>query len=739
MFKRISKDLLLVTSLLCALTLSHVFTVFEIPLITALDRSLYDTRLKLNLSSDIDPHVAIANIDEKSIAELGQWPWRRDVLASMVNTLFDHYEIKALGFDMVFAESSDNTAREVLHLLAQSDLKSHETFQQAQSILEPQLDFDGQFANSLTDRNVVAGIVFEQFPKNNVNQLPLPILELPAQVQRNNSLVQAHSFVANLPLFHQHASYSGFFDNPLLDDDGVFRRVPLLQHIQGYVYPSLALELARLALGAEKIEVRFEQIEQLYQIKDVQLGEHTLNVAENGEILVPYRGLQHSFRYFSVLDIISQNLPKSQLKGKVILLGTDAAGLLDLRTTPFANTYPGVEVHANIVSGIIEDRVMAVPTYHLTFEVASVMLCTLLLLLIISLRDPKWQMLAVVSLMLTLLVLSQYLWRQGFVMPLASSLLLIIVLFITLTVLNMLNESRQKQSIVRMFGQYVPPELVAQMSQEPEKYHLENDNKTLTVLFSDVRSFTTISERLSPDELSELMNLYLTAMTSIIHKHKGTIDKYMGDAIMAFWGAPIATKDHAILAARAALEMQVALNALNVDFVKRGWPEIKIGIGLNTDTMFVGNMGSEFRRAYTVMGDAVNLGSRLESLTKQYGVFCLIGPKTAQALQTNEFATTQVDFVKVKGKNEPVAIFQLLLANDIECQSFSNISLLIEAYRSQKWPQALQLIKTMVEQTSENQKTTNLTLLEMYQQRIEYFQENPPSENWDGVFVHTSK
>lgn len=732
MFKRITVDRLSVTLLLCLVTLCHVFTVIEIPLISSIEKSLYDTSLKIHLSDDIDKHVAIANIDEKSIAELGQWPWRRDVLAQMVDTLFEHYQIKALGFDMVFAEASDNTGQEVLQLLASSDLKDNSTFQMAYNALQPQLDFDLAFAKSLTDRNVVTGFVFEQSPKANVNQLPLPIIELPAKIKRNNSLVEAHSFVANLPLLHEQGSYAGFFDNPLLDDDGVFRRVPLLQHIQGYVYPSLALELARLGIGADKIDVNFDQFEERYLVKSVGIGDRIIPVAENGEILVPYRGYQHSFEYFSVIDIIQKRADLATLKGKVVLLGTDAAGLLDLRTTPFANTYPGVEVHANIVSGIIENRVMQVPEYTLSFEVSSIIFCTTLLLIIISLRDPRWQIVAVLVLIVGLLVLSQVFWDRGFVMPLASSLLLTIVLFVTLTVINMMTEARQKLSIVKMFGQYVPPELVAQMSREPEKYHLENTNKELTVLFSDIRSFTTISESLSPDELSDLMNQYLTAMTTVIHRHNGTIDKYMGDAIMAFWGAPIDTEEHALLAARAAMDMAEELAKLNVDFVARGWPEIKIGIGLNTDTMFVGNMGSEFRMAYTVMGDSVNLGSRLEALTKQYGVFCLVGPKTAQHLAQNEFSLRQVDFVKVKGKNEPVAIFHI--DKEIEPEINALFGQFLDAYKQQNWPVALDFIKRF-----EQDKSINEILLAMYGERIRHFQQFPPGDDWDGVFVHTSK
>jgi len=709
----------------------HVFKALEIPLITAIEKTLYDQRLTLNMSNTQDRDVAIANIDEKSIAELGQWPWRRDVLAQMVDTLFNHYQIKALGFDMVFAEASDNTGQEVLDLLAQSDLQEHGTFQTAFRVLQPQLDFDQQFADSLAQQKVVLGIVFEPTPKAGVNNLPLPIQKLPPNVMRANTMHEAYSYVANLPKLQQHGT-GGFFDNPLLDEDGVFRRVPMIQTIRGVVYPSLSLELARLALDADKLEVQYQETAGLFVPKSIAIGDKELAVGRQGEIFVPYRGKEHSFPYISIIDILQQKVAEHALKDKVILVGSDAAGLLDLRTTPFANSFPGVEVHANLVAGILQNRVMEIPQNSEWYEVVSIVVCTLMLLLIVSMRDPRWQILGILVMILSLIAVSQYLWLQGFIMPVASSLMLTLILFITLTLINMMTEARHKLSIVKMFGQYVPPELVDEMSQEPEKYHLKNASRELTVLFSDVRSFTTISENLSPDELSDLMNRYLTKMTAVIHRNQGTIDKYMGDAIMAFWGAPIKNPDHAKLAAKASMEMIEALAELNLEFKQRGWPEIKIGIGLNTDKMFVGNMGSEFRMAYTVMGDAVNLGSRLEGLTKQYGVQCLVGPHTAEHLADSEYELAEVDKVKVKGKNEPVSIFHLAVKDeDISVEGFRSF---LQLYRQQDWQGAKASLTTL-----SSAQGVNEVLASMYTERIAHFEQNSPGENWDGVFVHTTK
>lgn len=703
--------------------LLHVSGAIYLPFLKNLERVIYDTSLRYNFPTDKDQNVVIANIDEKSIQALGRWPWRRDVLAQMVNSLFDDYQIKALGFDMVFAEPSDNTPTEVLELLANSDLNESDTFKSAYSQLKPQLNFDQQFANSLEGRDVVLGIVFQQTANRNTNQLPLYIKKL--EDPRNNSLVEAKSFVANMPEFHMHGT-SGFFDNPLLDDDGVFRRVPVVQRFGKYVYPSLALQLARLGLGVENINLQLKEVNGHYLIKQVVVGDHNVPVTENGALLVPYRGPEKSFPYYSIIDILTEKIAPELLKDKVVLVGTDAAGLLDLRTTPFAKSYPGVEVHANIVAGILDGRVLMEPEFMLKFQTVSILVCALVLFILSQLRSVTIQIGSLVTLVFVIVGLNQWYWQQGIVMPTAPLLFLVIGLFFIQVLINMFVESRHKHSIMKMFGQYVPPELVTEMSKEPDKYKLVNESKTLTVLFSDIRNFTSISENLSADELSELMNRYLTRMTQIIHQHNGTIDKYMGDAIMAFWGAPIDDKQHASNAAKAALAMLEALDDLNSEFFKKGWPEIKIGVGVNTDVMYVGNMGSQFRMAYTVMGDGVNLASRLEGLTKQYGVECLVGENTAEELKG--FYFQELDRVRVKGKTKPVAIFQLRSEHQ---HSLTNFADFLTAYRDKNWG--------LAESYCNDWKVQNSVLSNMYLSRINEYKSNPPEIGWDGTFSHQQK
>ncbi|AWB65173.1 adenylate/guanylate cyclase domain-containing protein [Saccharobesus litoralis] len=748
--------ILLITLACFLFFIGHVFSLWRVAWIERFELFLYDQKLNLNIENSQGTQVAIANIDEKSIKALGQWPWRRDVLAQLLDTLFDHYQVKAVGFDMVFSEASDNTPLEVLNILKSSPIGEHQMFENAYQALHPQLNFDLTFAESLQDRNVVLGIVFHHAQRANVNALPLPVVELPDQSQ--SKLINAQAYIANLPIFHETARWSGFFDNPMLDDDGVFRRVPLVQRIDKYVYPSLALSLARIGLDSDNILVELNKNQPDLPVEAIQIGTRRIKTGEQGEIYVPYRGQQGSFRYFSIVDLLQQNYAQEDLKNKIILVGTDATGLLDLRTTPFANTYPGVEVHANIVSGILENRLWREPDYLLKYEVGLLVFFTLVMLLIAWFAEPRLQLLFTILILVAVLAISQLQWQQQVVMPTASLLGLTLSLFVLQTIFNMLTEVKQKALIVKRFGQYVPPAHVKLMVKSPERYQFESQNKELTVLFSDIRDFTSLSEKLTPEELSKLMNRYLTVMTQVIHKHRGTIDKYMGDAIMAFWGAPLDDKHHVQNAANAAYEMMEALSLLNMEFESKGWPKVNIGIGINTDNMFVGDMGSEFRMAYTVMGDAVNLASRLEGLTKQYGADILVGQNTQKALlmeqlEANNYPDAndkmppvskhqhhllELDIVRVKGKHKPVAIFQLDPLPEDKLDEVQAISIEFArfclAYRQQEWETARLLLNELAKQ-----ELLAPRLILLYQQRLVLFKRNPPGEDWDGVFNHTAK
>jgi adenylate cyclase len=341
-----------------------------------------------------------------------------------------------------------------------------------------------------------------------------------------------------------------------------------------------------------------------------------------------------------------------------------------------------------------------------------------------------------VSIMAALIGMNLFLWTsQAAVFPLAGSLTLVLLLYLFNASYGFLVESNNKRALTKRFGQYVPPELVEEMARNPKQYSLEGERKEMTVLFSDVRGFTKISESMEPGELSQLMNELLTTITRVIQQHRGTIDKYMGDAVMAFWGAPLNDPDHAAHAVAAALEIQHDMAELRERGVARGWPEIRVGVGLNTGIMNVGDMGSEFRMAYTVMGDAVNVGSRLEGLTKMYGVGIAVSEATAE--DAPDFTYRELDRVRVQGRDTPLTIFEPFAARDslspkveAELQEYQKS---LEMYRAQEWATAESEFRKLADSSGGH------PLYARYLAQISHYRENPPGEDWDGVVTHETK
>ncbi|MDZ7787972.1 MAG: adenylate/guanylate cyclase domain-containing protein [Halofilum sp. (in: g-proteobacteria)] len=459
-------------------------------------------------------------------------------------------------------------------------------------------------------------------------------------------------------------------------------------------------------------------------------------VDEQGAVLVPYRGPQHSFPYVSAADILDGTADPSILEDRIVLVGATAAGLLDLRSTPVQNVYPGVEVHANIVSGILDGRIKRRPAYLLGYEFIVLAVLGIGLTALLPLLTPLWLSAAIIGITALVVSTNVMAWTGAdLVLPLASPLVLVALLSIFHVAWGFFVETRGKRQLAKLFGQYIPPELVEEMDKAPEEISLAGESREMTVLFSDVRGFTGISENLEPSELTRLMNAFLTPMTRIIHQHRGTIDKYMGDAIMAFWGAPLADSDHARHAVHAAWEMQRTMRALQPQFEREGWPPLEVGIGLNSGLMNVGNMGSEFRMAYTALGDAVNLGSRLEGLTRTYGVDMIVSESTRQAVP--EFEFRELDVVRVKGKDRPVAIHEPIgPIDEVDRETRKAIKRYHAAlgkYRQCDWDAAEREIFSLSREYPDD------TVYAMYLDRIMHFRNNPPPDDWDGVFTHQTK
>lgn len=754
--------------LVVLLFVGHAATFYKIGFITQLENIVYDTRLRLTMPATVDDRIVILDIDERSLdpRALGRWPWGRDKIVAILQKLFDKYGVLLVGFDVVFAEPDESSGLPVLERLAKTRLKDIGPFQSALKDLRPELDYDALFANFLRGRPVVLGYYFNS-DENAVESGALPEPVLPPGTFGNRKIRFGiwKGYGANLPELQASAVTAGHF-NPQTDDDGVSRRVPMLVEYKGKYYEAFSLSLVRLYLGMQEAARSGTKTVVLPKVVPgiaperfgsknytglewLEVGSRRIPVDDEVTTLVPYRGPRGSFPYISLADIWADRVPAEKLKGKIALIGASAPGLFDLRSTPvgigdassgpekLGNVYPGVEIHANLIAGMLDGKLKHKPPYMLGAEVLLLVVGGVVLTLLIPLLAPLWATAATVTGMALITLLDLGMWSYaGLVLPLAASVLMTGTLYTVNMAYGYFVETRSKRQFTELFGQYVPPELVGIMAENPEQYTMAPKSTDLTILFSDVRGFTSISEALSPEHLREYINEYLTDMSNIIRgKYRGTLDKYIGDAIMAFWNAPVEDKDHPRNGVLAALEMLRECDALNEKFTAQGWPTLKIGIGVNSGNVRVGDMGSKQRKAYTAMGDAVNVASRLEGRTKYYGVGILVGEATRTLVKDVVFK--EIDKIKVKGKDEAVTIYEPMgLEAEIEKKLMDELKLwhqTIRFYRSRQWDQ--------VEVNLLNLQRMNpgCMLYGLYAQRVAENRRAALPEQWDGVTVFDEK
>ena len=683
----------------------------------------------MNESKEAEHTIVILDIDEKSLANEGRWPWSRHKLAELVSTLAE-YGVVVVAFDVVFSEPERNPVNEV-----NRHLENHKIDWKIPQRWREIADGDQGFARHISDLDVVLGYFFQDEVSIQVGQLPSPIYQLSTQQQHDLVTIEKPGYAANLAVLQQAAAGAGFVST-FADADGVIRRSPLVIRHGDSLYPSLSLATIMSYLFVNKIEVSTLPLGNVEVMTAITAGGQRARTDVNGQVIIPYRGRQHSFPYISVTDVLQKKVDLSQLEGAIVLVGTTAIGLADLRTTPVGNQYPGVEVHANIIRSLLSGEFPYRPEWEAGLTLSILVFLGGLLSLWLPRLGP------VAAIILSVLTLSIavtgnfYLWHvYRLDLPIASICLLILVLTVLNLAYGYLRESASKRLLKGMFNQYVPQAHIDRMLADPEAYQFSGESKELTVLFADIRSFTTISEHLSAADLKSMLNQYFTPITKIIFDHEGTIDKYVGDMVMAFWGAPLDDKQHAHNGILSAIAMQKATLELSKAFVERGLPEIKIGIGLNTGIMNVGDMGSSYRRAYTVLGDAVNLGSRLESITKFYGAEILVGERTAQRCPGIAFSF--IDRIQVKGKDEAIAVYKPLgLKSEATQQAQNELSEFTQAYicyLKQSWQQALALFQKL------QLDYPNSSIYKIYLDRIENLRLQPTSQDWDGVFRHTSK
>ena len=731
-----------VTLIPLVFALLHAGDVLRLDVLQRLDNILYDARLRATMPRALDERIVIVDIDEKSLAEVGRWPWGRNKLAELVNELLDRQQVAMLGFDVVFAETDDSSGLKRLKQLANNEMKDQPGFAERLGQIQGDLDYDAVFAKSISNRPVVLGYYFTSDRDGRANgTLPPPVMSQDAMNGRPIRATSWNGYGANIDTLAKAAPMAGFF-NSITEGDGVVRSIPLLAEYKGKYYESLALSMFRTLAGLPTVEPGFPQEKFLarnYQgLESILLRQDgkTLAIPVDDRVatLVPFRGPGGagggSFRYISASDVLARKVSPGQLKDRIVLLGTTAPGLLDLRVTPVGETYPGVETHANVISGFLDGKIFVKPDYALGYDILILVLAGLTLAFALPVLSAPKAVAASLGVLTVVIGLNFWLYAaHGLVLPLATALVMTATAFALNMSYGYFVESRSKRELANLFGTYVPPELVDEMVKDPDSYSMKASAKELTVMFCDMRGFTRMSETMEPTELQALLNSVFSRLTDLIRSNRGTIDKYMGDCVMAFWGAPVETPEHADLAVKTALQMVQAVRQLNEEHRAKGLPEIGIGIGLNTGSMCVGDMGSHIRRSYTVIGDAVNLGSRLEGLSKTYGVDTVVSESTRKLAPG--FAWQELDRVRVKGKDQAVAIYSPVAPlSDLGSGAASELKewgWALKAYREQAWDDCDVHLLNLQRMNAQKY------LYRLYAERVASMRLLPFDPEWDGA------
>lgn len=679
--------------------------------------------------------VVIIDIDEKSLAKFGQWPWPRTRVADLVKRLTD-LGAAAIAFDIIFPEPD-----------RLSPAVAADTFLNLDEATRTKL-------RALPSNDQVLADVLRQSPvvlgeSGLPNVVPQPALKLPltglATIGGDPRpfLLEFPGLLRNIPVLEEAAPGRGLF-TIRTERDGIVRRVPMIMIAQGDLMPSLTFEMLRIVTKSDTILVKSDEA----GVKSVAVPGFEVPTDRNGQLWVHF-ARHDAARYVSAADVLEGRVGPDLISRKLILIGTSAVGLLDVKTTPLDPVMPGVEVHAQVLESALTRSVLLHPNYAIGAELLTAILFGAAIIWLAPVLSPMMLLTFGAVIVSIMVATSWYLYTQhklliDFTFPLLASTLIYLVLVFS----SYFREQAQRRRIRSAFGQYLSPALVEQLAQSPEKLVLGGEERDMTIMFSDVRGFTTISEsfKSDPQGLTSLMNRFLTPLTNAILDRKGTIDKYMGDAIMAFWNAPLSDREHQLNACDAALDMIDRIEVLNVarerEAKEAGKPFIpmRVGIGLNTGTCVVGNMGSDLRFDYSVLGDSVNLASRLEGQSKSYGLPIIAGSKTALAAK-DKFAILEIDFITVKGKKEPEVIYAIVGREDVATsgrfQRLRNLCIeMLSCYRSRDWDGALAAIAKgrVADETSSLHG-----LYELYSERIETFRQTPPPENWDGVFALTSK
>ncbi len=680
-----------------------------------------------------DNPVVIVDIDEKSIKEQGSWPWPRDRLAKLIIALQEQGVI-VVALDLIFSKAEPNPVKDVIKRLDQFGAKKKALVTELEGI-QGLFNGDQLFAQALKDIDSVLGFTFHHDEVGEHGTLPKAIATLPVKLSDVTSLYTLKGYTGDIKILVDNAKAGGFVTTGV-DDDGILRRIPLVIQHRNKVYASLALQAVKLYFLEEEIKLNFYPLNHYHVLDSVSLGKQVISTDALGQIQVPFYGRRGTIKYISATDVLEKRLKPSELENRVVFIGSTLLGFADFQATPVESIYPGIEVHASVASGMIQKFIPSQPIWMQGLSLSAMMfICLIAIFIFPSIRLMS---LSILSLVLTLLLLSikcYYWFRYGYYISMTIHWTYIFTMMINNLIYAYLIEGKQRRQLRDMFSSYVPPEYAHLISETNKLTDFEGDDKVLTIMFVDIVNFTTLSESLSAREIKKLLYRYLTPMTEQIFKHRGTIDKYIGDTVMSFWGAPLDDAEHRRHACLCALALIDVVQKVNKDVMMEDIPPISIKVGLNTGVVSVGDMGSEYRRAYTVIGDPVNAAARMEASTRSYGVDILVGEETAAGL--DEFAFRMIDKVVYKGKTKEMKVYELIaekqnlsVGQEEEIFIYDNA---IEAYFSRDFNESLRIFRLLLEINPDSE------LYHLYIERNLHMIAYPPDENWTGVYQRRIK
>lgn len=782
------------TITICIIVLGVVAYLWGVPFLDLMELKTLDLRFLSRGPVAPGPEVVLAVVDEKSLQEQGKWIWPRSKFAQLVRILSES-GAKVITFDIGFLEPDKNSTiqavrdfEDTVKSLGVTNEKLDAYLRQARQ----QADNDLIFAEAInaSRAKVVLGYFFQMTPEGldhldentskeqikNARTSRYSMVRYTSEQAQEVRLQEAFMPQSNIAILANSTRYSGYF-NMFPDQDGSVRWAPLLVRCRKHLYAPIAVQTLRAFTGRSPTPVIAD-----YGVQKIKIAKLIAPTNEFGRLMVNYRGGGKTFPHLSITDILHHRVPPEMLKDKIVLVGATATGIYDLRVTPFSTVFPGLEIHANIIDNILHQDFIRRPNWAAIFDLAAMGL----LGLIVGLAVPHLRAFSgaavTIALLVTYILVCQYLFTHlgawlNIVYPLG---VVLVLTYVSLTVYKYLTEERDKKFLKATFQNYLSPELIEDMHKSKTMPELGGEARIITAYFTDIEGFSTFSEKLTAHQLVELLNEYLSAMTDILVNEKGTLDKYEGDAILAFFGAPVDLPDHALRACRVSLAMQNKLVDLREKWCNEKqapgepnrntknmpveewipgdkWPKIvhqmKMRIGINSGEIVVGNMGSSMRMNYTMMGDPVNLAARLEAAGKQYGVYTLVSAYTMD-LEFDEngekkkirdmLEARMIDNITVLGKSEPVKVYEVCAMKgdltDQERELFRVFDEGMQHYHKMEWGEAMaRFNESMKIERISGGKTTPS---EVYIQRCRTFKENPPvapGEKWDGVFRLTKK